>query len=224
LFQYILVESPYAVLVCVVVIAGLWTSNLAYDHGVPHYISRKIGHVAGGLAFTIGVLFFTSAWWPIILSTLFSALLVGARFMRPQTFRGVGGSSRTGTLSEVWFALVAIPVFAISWLWLQKPFVALACLLFMAWGDCVTGIVRAKVYHRPTKGLWGSFGMFLICISISWVLIRPFWIGVVGAFVATATEWSFGEDGLIKRADDNWAIPLISLSTILCIMWLSGNL
>jgi dolichol kinase len=224
LFQQILTEGPYAILVGATVIAGLWISNVAYDRGVPHYISRKIGHIAGGLAFLTGVLLFSSAWWPMLLALLFSALLIAARLMRPQTFRGVGGSARIGTLSEVWFALVAVPVFAVAWLWLRQPFVALASLLFMAWGDCVTGVVRARVYHRPVKGLWGSFGMLLTCLVIAGFLVRPFWIGAIGAIAATATEWSFGEYGLIRRADDNWAIPISSIAVILGIMWLTGNL
>lgn len=220
----IIAEGPYAVLVVAVVILGLWASNFAYDRGLPHYISRKIGHVLGGWAFTIGVLFFSSAAWPIILSALFSAVLFAARLLRPQTFRGVGGSSREGALSEVWFALVALPVFAVSWLWLQRPFVALACLLFMAWGDCVTGLVRTKFYHRPNKGLRGSLAMLLLCLLIAWVLIKPLWIGLTAAFVATITEWSFGEYGSLKWGDDNWAIPLTSLATVLVIMAALGNL
>jgi phytol kinase len=224
LYQSVLTESPYAVLVGALAVAGLWTSNFAYDRGTPHYLSRKIGHAVGGMAFITGVLLFTSAWWPILLSAIFSAVFLAARFVRPHTFRGVGGSSRTGTLSEVWFAFVAVPVFAISWLWLERPFVALACLLFMAWGDCVTGVVRSRVYNGPSKGLWGSLTMLLVCIGIARVLIDPFWIGVVGAIVATATEWSFGDYGLIKKADDNWAVPLTGLGTILGIMYLTGNM
>jgi hypothetical protein len=42
--------------------------------------------------------------------------------------------------------------------------------------------------------------------------------------VAVATEWAFGDVGILKWADDNWAIPLLSLATILGIMALSGNL
>jgi phytol kinase len=220
----IIAESPYALLVAGVVVLGLWSSNLAYDRNVPHYVSRKVGHLAGGLAFTIGVLLFSSAWWPIILSALFGMVLFAARVLRPQTFRGVGGSARRGSLAEVWFALVAVPVFAVAWLWLQRPFLALACLLFMAWGDCATGIIRARIYHRPIKGLWGSAGMFLICLAIALILLKPWWIGMSGAFVATVTEWSFGEYGLLKWADDNWAVPLSSLGVMADIMALSGNL
>jgi dolichol kinase len=220
-----LTEFPYAVIAAGTVLAGLWISNIVYDLKVPHHISRKIGHAAGGLAFLISVLLFTSAVWPMILAGLFVVLLFGARFVAPGTFRGVGGTARkTSVFSEVWFALVAVPVFGIAWLWLDRPLIALASLLFMAWGDCLTGITRSQVYHREVKGLWGSVAMLLVCLTISWAFVKPFWIGVVGSAVAVGTEWAFGECGLIKWGDDNWAIPLSSMAVMLGLLVLVGNL
>jgi len=218
-------QVPYAAIVIGSVLVGLWVSNTLYDLKVPHYISRKIGHSAGGLGFLISTMLFSSAWWPIVMSASFAFMLWLARVVRPFTFRGVGGSGRNSeVMAEVWFPLVAIPVFAIGWLWLGKPFIAVSCLLYMAWGDCVTGLVRAQVYGKPVKGLWGSAAMLVICLIISWAFIKPFWIGAIGSVVATITEWTFGDVGLVKWADDNWAIPLVSLGAILGIMFVTGNL
>jgi phytol kinase len=217
-------ELPIVVLITGVVLVGLWISNIVYDHGVPHYISRKIGHGAGGLAFLVAFVL-SSSGWPIILAAGFGALLLVARLVKPSAFRGVGGTGRSHkVLAEVWFAWVAIPVFLISWLWLNKPEVAIASLLFMAWGDGVTGLVRSQVYNRPVKGLWGSLAMLFVCLAISWVFIRPFWIGIAASIVAVVTEWAFGDCGVFKWADDNWTIPLISLGTILGLMAIVGNL
>jgi dolichol kinase len=77
-------------------------------------------------------------------------------------------------MAEVWFAWIAVPVFAIGWLWLDQPFVTISCLLFMAWGDCVTGLIRAQVYGRPVKGLWGSAAMLIVCLGISGPLSNYF--------------------------------------------------
>jgi phytol kinase len=218
-------QFPYAVIVVGSVLVGLWVSNTMYDLSVPHYISRKIGHAAGGVGFLISVLLFSSAWWPIIMAASFALVLWLARVVRPLTFRGVGGSGRNqSVMAEVWFPLVALPVFGIGWLWLNKPFITGSCLLFMAWGDCVTGLVRARTYGKPVKGLWGSVAMLVTCMAISWAFIKPFWIGAAGSVVATFTEWSFGDVGLVKWADDNWAIPLVSLAAILGILALVGNL
>ena len=91
-------------------------------------------------------------------------------------------------------------------------------------GDGVTGLVRAQVYKGPVKGMWGSVAMLAVCLCISWVFLRPFWIGAVASVLATATEWSFGEYGIFKWADDNWAIPAVSLAAVLGLMALMGNL
>jgi phytol kinase len=218
-------EFPYAVIVIGAVLVGLWVSNTLYDLKVPHYISRKIGHSAGGLGFLTMVFAFSSAIWPMILAFSFGLILWLARLWRPGTFRGVGGSGRNANVkAEVWFAWTAVPIFAVGWLWLNQPFITVSCLLFMAWGDCVTGLIRSEVYHKPIKGLWGSVAMLIVCLVISWAFIKPFWIGAAGSAVATIIEWSFGDVGLIKWADDNWAIPVFSLGFILGLAKLTGYL
>jgi phytol kinase len=218
-------EFPYAVIVIGAVLVGLWVSNTLYDLKVPHYISRKIGHSAGGLGFLTMVFAFSSAIWPMILAFSFGLILWLARLWRPGTFRGVGGSGRNPNVkAEVWFAWIAVPIFAVGWLWLNQPFITVSCLLFMAWGDCVTGLIRSEVYHKPVKGLWGSVAMLIVCLVISWAFIKPFWIGAAGSAVATIVEWSFGDVGLIKWADDNWAIPALSLGFILGLAKLTGYL
>jgi hypothetical protein len=66
--------------------------------------------------------------------------------------------------------------------------------------------------------------MFIVCLVISWVFINPFWIGLVASLVATATEYFFGDNGIVKWADDNWAIPLLSMGTILGLLAANGRL
>ena len=218
-------ELPYAIVTAGVALAGLWISNLLFDLKIPHYISRKIGHSAGGTAFLMCGLLFSSATWPIILAAAFTAMLAVARLTEPSAFRGVGGSGRNKTtIAEVWFPLVAIPVFAIAWQWLRMPWVAVTCLLYMAWGDCITGLVRFKVYGRPVKGMWGSFAMLLACLALSAAFLHPFWIGAVASVVAVVTEWAAGDVGLLRWADDNWAIPVTSLAAILLLGRATGSL
>ena len=212
-----------AVLVVVFVLAGIHISNLVYDRGVPHFFSRKIGHGAGGFAFLAALV--VSPWTAMAIAATFSIMMALAQRWRPDYIRGIGGAGRDSkTLSEVWFPFVALPVFGISWLWLNQPLPAVASLLFMAWGDGITGLVRGRVYHRQVKGLWGSLAMLLVCLAISWVLIKPLWIGVIASVAATVTEWSFGDSGRLKWADDNLAVPLVSLGIILGLMALTGVL
>jgi phytol kinase len=220
----IISEFPIAILITAVLLVGLWVANIVYDHGVPHYISRKIGHGAGGVAFLIAFNL-SSAAWPIILTVCFSILLIVARLIKPSTFRGVGGTGRSeSSKAEIWFALAPLLVFAIAWLWLNLPSVAVTSLLFMAWGDGITGLVRSQVYHKPVKGLWGSLAMLCACLIISWIFIHPFWIGISASIVAVAVEWAAGDCGVIKWADDNWAIPLVTMAIILGLMASIGEL
>ena len=127
-------------------------------------------------------------------------------------------------MAEIWFPLVAVPVFGVSWFWLNKPSVALVSLLFMAWGDGITGLVRWRIYHRPVKGLWGSVAMLCACLLISWVFISPFWIGAIASVAASLADWVFGDLGYLKKTDDNWSVPLVSMAVIIGLLGLTGNL
>jgi len=219
-----LADIEYVVLITGAVLVGLWVSNILYDLKVPHYISRKIGHAAGGLGFLLCAFLFSSGWWPLILASAFVAILWGARFVKPETFRGVGGTGRSQeVMAEVWFPLASLPVIGIGWIWLDRPLESIACLLLMSWGDCVTGIVRSQVYGRAVKGVWGSVAMFASCVIIVGCFITPFWIGLVGATMATITEWTCGDVGLIKL-DDNLMIPLVSFATVFGLLALIGGL
>ena len=221
-------EIAYAILITGGALIGLWMSNIHYDLRVPHYISRKIGHAAGGMAYLLGALLFESGWWLFVLAVCFVAMLWIARYLRPQTFRGVGGTGRpTETMAEVWFPLSSLPIIGLGWIWLDQPLVSISCILFMAWGDAVTGLIRSQVYGNPIKGLWGSLGMLLTCLIIAWAFISPFWIGAIAAFVATITEWACGDVSKVswlRWADDNLMVPFTSFAVAIGLLALSGAL
>jgi phytol kinase len=218
---WVLTGLPDALIISGVILIGLWLSNFAFDRGVPQYVSRKIGHGAGGLSFLLSLYFFASPWWPICLAFLFGCILLLVRFFRPATFRGVGGAGRSSSsFSEVLFAWTAVPVYLVGWAWCHQPALTVASLLFMAWGDGITGLVRSRMYSGPVKGLRGSWAMLSVCLVISLALIHPFWIGVLASLAATITEWAFGDVGRIKSIDDNLAIPVISLATMLALFLL----
>jgi len=210
----VIAEIPYALLIGGAALVGLWWANFFFDHGIKHWQSRKIGHFFGGVAFLLCALLFSSFIWPIILASMFTLMLGGARFIKPTTFRGVGGTGRTThALAEVWFPLVSIPIIGIGWGLFNKPLESIACLLMMAWGDCLTGWVRALKYESPTKGVMGSVVMFFTCLIIAWAFLSPVWLGALVALMATITEAICGDVSPVKFlrwADDNWAIPVVS--------------
>jgi len=204
-----LAEIPYAVFIAGVALGGLWIANIFYDFKLPQYLSRKIGHLGGGTALLLFALLFDSWLWPLILSVAFMALLFGARFIKGDLFRGVGGAGRPIAFAEVWFPAASIISILVGWGWLGDRWLGILPALFMAYGDAFTGLTRSVVYNREFKGNMGSVAMFVVCLLLAWVFYKPFWIGAVGAIVATLVErFTPMSHGWL---DDNWTIVLSSL-------------
>jgi len=209
-------EIPFAILIAGAVLVGLYLANQFLDYGTPQYLSRKAGHGAGGMGYLICAYVFSTAWWPIILSSGFTILLATARLLKgPTAFRGV---ARATTPAEIWFPLSSTIVLIVGWGIFNQPIASVGCILMMAWGDLVTGICRSKIYGKAVKGLWGSLAMFLTCLIISWCFIHPFWVGGLVAIGATVAEWTCGDVSRIKwlrPIDDNLAIPIVAMGIVL---------
>ena len=213
-------ELPYAVMVSGTALLGLYMSNVAFDYHMPQYLSRKLGHLFGAAAFLLCGLLFSSFWWPFILALCFTGLLVGARLCRPSAFRGVGGSGRPNALAEVFFPATATVLMGILWGIYDQRWLAIVPLLFMGTGDAVTGLIRARVYGREVKGVAGSIGMLLACLLLAY-FVRPYWIGAVGAGVATLAE-RFTKT--TRYSDDNLTIPLSSALAMVLLYLSFGGL
>jgi phytol kinase len=211
----VLAELPYVFLIAGAVMLGLYLANLFYDYGVPQYISRKIGHLAGCVGFLFFPFLFSNFLWPLIITAGFTLLLFYARLFRPKTFRGVGGSGRIEALAEIHFPATGVVLIGILWGIFNQPWLAIVPLSFMGAGDAVTGLIRAKVYGREVKGAWGSLGMFVTCMLLA-IFIHPYGIGVIGAAVATAAEkWTPTR----KWIDDNLTIPLVSAAVMAALFF-----
>jgi len=202
----VLAELPYVLIITGAVMLGLYLANLFYDYNIPQYISRKIGHLAGCAGFLFCPFLFSDFRWPLILTVGFTALLLYARFFRPSTFRGVGGSGRIDALAEIHFPATGIITIGLLWGCFDQPWLAIIPLAYMGAGDAVTGLIRAKVYGREVKGLWGSLGMLVTCLLLSY-FITPYWIGAAGAIAAVIAE-KFTKTS--RYIDDNATIPLVS--------------
>lgn len=197
---------PFALLIAGAALLGLYLANLFYDAGIPQYISRKMGHLGGAVAFLLCPLLFSTFYWPLILTTSFTLLLLYARWARPTSFRGVGGSGRPNAFAEVNFPATGIVTIGVLWGVFGQPWLAIVPLLFMGAGDAITGLIRSKVYGREVKGVIGSIGMLVVCLTLAY-FIHPYWIGAVGAGVAVLVEKYTPTTHFI---DDNLTIPLAS--------------
>ena len=212
----LLSELPLVILIAGAALLGLYLANLLYDYNIPQYISRKLGHLGGAVGFLLCPLLFETFWWPLILTTGFTVLLLYARIFRPKTFRGVGGSGRPQALAEIHFPATGVVTIGVLWGVFGEPWLAIIPLTFMGAGDAITGLIRNKVYGREVKGNWGSLGMLVTCLVLAY-FIEPYWIGAIGAAVATLTE-KFTKT--TKYVDDNFTIPLLS-ALVMGVLWTS---
>ena len=201
-----LAEIPFAILIAAAALLGLYLANLFYDYGIPQYISRKLGHLGGAVGFLLCPLLFSSFWWPFILTIVFTGMLLYARMFSPETFRGVGGSGRPGALAEIHFPATGILLIGVFWGMMEEPWLAIVPLTFMGAGDAVTGLIRSRVYGREVKGVIGSIGMLVVCLTLAY-FIEPYWIGVAGALTAVVAE---KYTKTTRYWDDNLTIPLSS--------------
>lgn len=200
----ILREIPFAILIAGVVLIGLYLSNVFLDYGTPNYISRKGAHFVGGVAFLLCALLFSSYIWPLILAVGFTLLLGGARLLKPNAFRGVGGSSRAHAFAEVFFP-AAGALALLNWVWSGNAFLGVLPGIYLGFGDMVTGLTRNWHCKKEKKGWCGTLAMLVICLLVSY-LLKPYWIGAVMALTATATErFTPLTRGWI---DDNWTLTL----------------
>ncbi len=212
-------ELPFVILIAGAALLGLYLANLFYDYNIPQYISRKLGHLGGCVGFLLCPLLFSTFWWPLALTTGFTVLLLYARWFRPGTFRGVGGSGRPGALAEIHFPAVGIVTIGVLWGLFDRPWLAIVPLTFMGGGDAITGLIRSRVYGREVKGNWGSLGMLITCLVLAY-FIQPYWIGAVGAVTATLVE-RFTKT--TKYVDDNLTIPLSSALVMGLLITLGGG-
>jgi len=144
------------------------------------------------------------------LTTGFTVLLLYARLFKPNAFRGVGGSGRPGALAEIHFPATGIVLIGVLWGLLGEPWLAIIPLTFMGAGDAITGLIRSKVYGREVKGVIGSIGMLVVCLTLGY-FIEPYWIGAAGALTAVVAE---KYTKTTKYIDDNLTIPLSSAAVM----------
>lgn len=194
------------ILVLVFVLSVLYVSSKYYLYSGNFVFSRKIAHALIGVMILLSWKIFNGEWfWPTILS-LGLTLLFWATNKKEQ-FPGVQKSWRK---SEVYFALSCTVGFA-SWMVLDFN-IGIAAMLFMAWGDGITGIVRYPLYKTQyEKGWAGSAAMLASCLVIA-SLVHPYWIGASGAVVATYLERQ-------KWVDDNLSAPLGALFLMGLLSW-----
>ncbi|QKR00332.1 phosphatidate cytidylyltransferase [Metallosphaera tengchongensis] len=170
-----------------------------------NYVARKFIHMAGGGVVACTAPFLLSSPLVVIVASyLMMAYLLARHYSKPLSW-----FQESDNLGEVYFSFSFGTILLISWIlnhnfWElgnRYLYVALLPLLFMSFGDGITGIVRNYVYGRRFKGFWGSVGMLAFSVPLGFLLLSiP---GSLSAVIATAVE-------ILPFIDDNLSVSFIS--------------
>ncbi|ADI31375.1 dolichol kinase [Staphylothermus hellenicus] len=211
----LLYESIWATLLFIWVMIVVYpiTKNL-YKYmrrkGLSHikavYYNRKIIHIlAGGLvALSVPYLFETP-----LLPAILAAVLAIATYMPHRRNKLMDWFQTEDNMYEVHFCIMWGVVITFAWLIFHNWWYGVIPIVFMAFGDGVTGIVRNMLYNRRTKAWIGNLAMALVTIPIGYLVLGP--LGGVAGLLASIIE-HFEIKPLI---DDNITVPLASFLVLL---------
>ena len=191
-------------------LAGLVGSNFLYDRGVPSTLSRYVAPILGGVAFLVAVLWL-DVWTATALSGVLAVGILALRLGFRRGLRGVAGNLPSQAWAEVTYALAGTASLAIGWGLLGDRWLAFLPIAFMAWGDSIAGLARATIWHKKRASLWPSVAMFGVCLATA-AIYQPYWIGALGALVATAAERR--RPMVLILWDDNLHVVALSLAVM----------
>ena len=190
--------------------AGLASSNLLYDRGVPNTISRYAAPVLGGTAFLVAVLWL-DVWTAVTLAAVMTLLILALRLGFRRGLRGVEGTLATQAWAEVTYAIAGTASLAVGWGLLGDRWLAFLPIAFMAWGDSAAGFRRATIWCRNVGSFWPCLAMLGVCLTAA-ALFQPYWIGALGAFAATVAERR--RPMVLIIWDDNLHVVALSLAVM----------
>ncbi len=168
------------------------------------YVARKVIHMlGGGVVAILSPFIFSSPLVPILDSYLLMGILLYVRFRR----EGFKWFQEEGNYGEIFFTFSFGTLLLLMWIiepnyWYSNDvFIPILPLIFMSFGDGITGIIRNYVYKRRVKGLWGSLGMLLFSMVAGYAVFSV--PGLIAGVIATVVE-------VLPLIDDNISIPFAS--------------
>jgi dolichol kinase len=162
------------------------------------YFSRKVIHfLAGGLT----ALFLPFVAREPILPALMALGLALSTYVPHKLNRRMYWFQDPENMYDVDFTLSWGLIIFLTW-YIDKSFwLGVIPVLFMAFGDGITGIIRNLKYNKRTKAWEGTAGMLLMCIILGAQMgIAGILAGILCSFVER-----------IENIDDNITVPAVSL-------------
>ncbi|MGC8661753.1 MAG: dolichol kinase [Nitrososphaeria archaeon] len=199
----------------VVYFAAKWVYKIAVSYGYSSqsgaYFGRKVIHLlAGGVVAILLPYLFHEPILPLIMAMLLSLFL----YLPHRTGKLMYWFQDPNNEYEVHFTIMwGLAVFFL-WFIDSTFWLAVIPILFMAWGDGVTGIVRNFKYKKRVKGWEGSVAMLIVSVPIG---MRFGWAGILAAILATLAEKQ-------KYIDDNITVPLVAIAVLLAAYFFAPNL
>lgn len=180
--------------------------KLGLNDNVVVYYNRKIIHMmAGGVIGLMVPYLFTTPLVPAV----FALILAAITYIPHRTGKLLYWFQVKDNMYEVNFCFAWGLALLSLWLIFGSPIYAIIPLVFMSFGDAVTGIIRNTIYRRRTKSWLGNIGMFVVTSPIG-----AYYAGYVGVFAA-----------LIASLIEHYEIPpvlddnvLITISTLLVLV------
>ncbi|MEM3066318.1 MAG: dolichol kinase [Nitrososphaerota archaeon] len=175
-------------------------------HHVAVYYNRKIIHILTGGLVAILIPLLYKSFVPVGVMVLFLAI---GNYLPHKQNRLFYWYQVEENMYEVHFILMWGLVMMIGFL-INNVWVAVVPILFMSFGDGVTGIVRNLLYRKRTKSWWGNLAMFVICAPMAYAVFNL--AGLISATLSSIVERF--EFGLI---DDNITVPLVGFVSLLLL-------
>lgn len=166
------------------------------------YFSRKAIHfLAGGL--TAMLLPFV-AHEPIVpAATAFGLAII--TYVPHKLNRRMYWFQDPENLYEVDFTLSWGLIVLFTWYIDRSFWLGVVPVLFMAYGDGITGVIRNLKYNKRTKAWEGTAGMLVLCIIIG---AKMGFAGIFAGIVCSFVE-------RVENIDDNITVPISGLSILL---------
>ncbi len=212
----LVLEAVFAVVMLIYAVAVVRATKFVYDfmrsrgmkHNVAVYYNRKLIHVfAGGVVALLVPFLFTSPIIPFIIAMIMAIFT----YIPHRKGELMDWFQVEDNMFEVNFCLMWGISMLLAWFILGSPIYALIPILFMAFGDAATGVVRNSMFKKRTKSWWGNIAMFAVCAPIGVLLLNSLWGVPIAALASFVEHYEF------NPIDDN---VLISASSFIAVLLL----
>jgi len=183
-------------------VASRWIYDLAIKKSYPPdsatYFGRKTIHIlASGVAALLIPILYREPLIPFF-SSIILAIYTYLPHKKDKLNQWYQAKNNT---KEVNFSIMWGISILVGWYFDRTFWLGVIPVLFMSFGDGITGIIRNIKYKKRTKAWEGSLGMLIVCIMIG---LRMGIAGIVAAIFATIIE-------KLDFMDDNISVPVVSL-------------